>query len=126
MFKRFAVVIVVLFVSLSMVGISSAKEEIKGDALATLLTGKTINGTSVKGYQFEKTYNEDGTYVFKRSTGKTGKGTWKIGKWGMLRQKNRKHGETIIKTYKIDENSYEHYAEKRDMFKKVNTFMIVE
>jgi hypothetical protein len=125
MFKRFAVVIVVLFVSLSMVGISSAKEEIKGDALATLLTGKTIKGTSVKGYQFEKTYNEDGTFVYKRSTGKSGKGTWKIGKWGMLRQKGRR-GEKIIKTYKIDENSYEHFAERRGVYQKVNTFMIVE
>ena len=124
MFKRFAVVIVVLFVSLSMVGISSAKEEIKGDALATLLTGKTINGTSVKGYQFEKTYNEDGTYVYKRSTGKSGKGTWRIGKWGMLRQKVRK--EKLIKTYKIDENTYEHFAEKKGVFQKVATFMIVE
>jgi hypothetical protein len=124
MFKRFAVVIVVLFVSLSMVGISSAKEEIKGDALKTLLTGKTINGTSVKGYQFEKTYNEDGTFVYKQSTGKSGKGTWKIGKWGMLRQKVRK--EKLIKTYKIDENTYEHFAEKRGVFQKVATFMIVE
>jgi hypothetical protein len=124
MFKRFAVVIVVLFVSLSMVGISSAKEEIKGDALATLLTGKTIKGTSVKGYQFEKTYNEDGTFVYKRSTGKSGKGTWRIGKWGMLRQKVRK--ENLIKTYKIDENTYEHFAEKRGVFQKVATFMIVE
>jgi hypothetical protein len=124
MFKRFAVVIVVLFVSLSMVGISSAKEEIKGDALATLLTGKTIKGTSGKGYQFEKTYNEDGTFVYKRSTGKSGKGTWRIGKWGMLRQKVRK--EKLIKTYKIDENTYEHFAEKKGVFQKVATFMIVE
>ena len=124
MFKRFAVMIVVLFVSLSMVGISSAREEIKGDALKTLLTGKTIKGTSTKGYQFEKTYNEDGTFVYKRSTGKSGEGTWRIGKWGMLRQKVRK--EKLIKTYKIDENTYEHFAEKKGVFQKVATFMIVE
>ena len=91
---------------------------------STLIALLLIAGTAVKGHQFEKTYNEDGTFVYKRSTGKSGKGTWRIGKWGRLRQKVR--NEKTIKTYKIDENTYEHYREKGDFFIKSATFKIVD